>query len=186
MSLSVFLCHASGDKPVVRDLYETLQRDGFDPWLDEENLLPGQDWNYEISRAVRNSDVVLVCLSEDSVSKTGYVQKEIKFALDVADEQPEGAIFIIPVKLEECDVPDRLSTWQWVNLNEAGGYERLVAALLRRSVELGIDITDTISVDENVRDSLYDDEETLEGDTHMRFPCELEEGQRRILSMNVC
>jgi hypothetical protein len=62
MSLNIFLCHASGDKPAVRELYEALQHDGFDPWLDEENLLPGQDWNYEIARAVRNSDVVLVSL----------------------------------------------------------------------------------------------------------------------------
>jgi hypothetical protein len=149
-----------------------------DPWLDEENLLPGQDWNYEISRAVRDSDVVLVCLSENSVSKTGYVQREIKVALDVADEQPEGAIFIIPVKLEECVVPDRLSTWQWVNLEDTGGYERLVAALMRRAADLGIDIENIATDVESVRGSLYDEEETLEGDTHMTFPCELEQGDK--------
>lgn len=178
MSLSVFLCHASGDKPVVRKLYEALQRDGFDPWLDEENLLPGQDWNYEIAKAVRNSDVVIVCLSEDSVSKTGYVQKETKFALDVADEQPEGAIFIIPVKLEECDVPDRLSHWHWVSLGETRGYERLVTALNRRSADLGIDATDTTDDEENIQASLYDEEMTLESDSNISFPCELEEGEK--------
>ncbi len=179
MSLSVFLCHASEDKPAVRELYEKLQNDGFDPWLDEENLFPGQDWNLEIRKAVKDSDVVLVCLSENSVSKAGYVQKEIRVALNVADEQPEGVIFIIPVKLEECDVPYRLSTWHWVNLDDPGGYERLVAALLRRAVELGIDIENTISDDTNdVRPSLYDEEETLEGDTHIPFPCELEEGEK--------
>jgi hypothetical protein len=178
MPLSVFLCHASEDKTTVRELYEKLQRDGFDPWLDEENLFPGQDWRHEISRAVRGSDVVLVCLSENSVSKTGYVQKEIKVALDVADEQPEGAIFIIPVKLEECDVPDRLSTWHWVNLDDAGGYERLVASLLSRSIELGIDIPNTISDVEDIQDNLYDEDETLDANTHMFFPCELEAGEK--------
>jgi hypothetical protein len=178
MPLSVFLCHASGDKPAVRELYEALQSDGFDPWLDEENLLPGQDWNYEIMRAVRASDVVVVCLSEGSVSKAGYVQKEIKFALDVADEQPEGSIFIIPAKLEECDVPDRLSHWHWVDLEDANGYARLVAALNRRAEDLGIETTDAIGDDQDVRDSLYDDSDTLEGDSHLRFPCELEEGEK--------
>jgi hypothetical protein len=178
MSLSVFLCHASEDKPTVRELYEKLQRDGFDPWLDEENLFPGQDWKHEISKAVRDSDVVLVCLSENSVSKTGYVQKEIKVALDVVDEQLEGAIFIIPVKLEECDVPDRLSPWQWVNLEDARGYERLVASLLSRSIELGIDITNTISTVEDIKDSLYDEDETLDANTHMFFPCELQAGEK--------
>ena len=46
-SLRVFLCHSSGDKPAVHDLYHRLLRNGIDPWLDEEKLLPGQDWQRE-------------------------------------------------------------------------------------------------------------------------------------------
>lgn len=131
--LRIFLCHSSGDKKAVRELYHQLYADGFDPWLDEENLEPGQQWEKEIPRAVRNSDVVIVCLSHGSITKTGYVQKEIKFALDVADQQPEDTIFLIPVKLEECNVPERLSQWQWVNLFEERGYNRLLSSLRRRS-----------------------------------------------------
>jgi hypothetical protein len=86
-ALRVFLCHASADKPAVRELYQRLRAAGFEPWLDEEDLLPGQDWQYEIPKAVRQSDVVIVCLSRGSITKAGYVQKEIKFALDAADEQ---------------------------------------------------------------------------------------------------
>ena len=175
MSLSIFLCHASDDKPSVRELYEKLQNDGFDPWLDEEDILPGQDWEHEISRAVRDSDVVLACLSDHSVGKTGYVQKEIKIALDVADQQPEGGIYIIPVKLEECDVPDRLNTWHWVNLEDASGYQRLLAALMRRADDLGISVPSSVNPTSN---NLYEEEETLEADTHMTFPCELEVGEK--------
>jgi hypothetical protein len=127
--LNVFLCHSSDDKPAVRRLYHRLRADGVQPWLDEENLIPGQDWQFQIPIAVRTSDIVIVCLSQYSVSKTGYVQKEIKSALDVADEQPEGKIFIIPVKLEECEIPERLRRWQWVNLFDDKGYERLTLAL---------------------------------------------------------
>jgi len=131
--LRVFLCHASDDKPAVRNLYRRLKDDGFDPWLDEEDLLPGQDWELEISRAVRRSDMIIVCLSRAAAIKRGYVQKEIKQALDVADEQPEGTIFIIPLKLEECEAPERLRRWQWVNFFEAGGYDKLKRALLHTS-----------------------------------------------------
>jgi hypothetical protein len=131
--LRVFLCHASDDKPAARNLYRRLKDDGFDPWLDEEDLLPGQDWDLEISGAVRHSDMIIVCLSQAAMIKRGYVQKEIKQALDVADEQPEGTIFIIPLKLEECEAPERLRRWQWVNLFEAGGYDRLKRALLYTS-----------------------------------------------------
>ena len=136
-SLRVFLCHSSADKPAVRELYQRLQADGIDVWLDEENLLPGQDWGLEIPKAVRESDAVIVCLSRGAINKAGYVQKEITFALDVADQQPQGTIFLIPLKLEECDVPERLRRWQWVNLLDSQGYARLLRALRFRAATLG-------------------------------------------------
>ena len=131
--LRIFLCHSSGDKPEVRNLYQRLSSDGFDPWLDEEDLLPGQEWEVEIPKAVKTSDVVIVCLSHKAINKAGYVQKEIKFALDKAEEQPDGTIFLIPLKLEECDVPERLQRWQWVNLFEEKGYKRLMGSLRLRA-----------------------------------------------------
>ena len=127
--LRVFLCHSSDDKPAVRNLYRRLREDGFQPWLDEQNILPGQDWKHEIQKGVRFSDVVIVCLSCSATTKRGYVQKEIRLALDAAEEQPEGSVFVVPVRLEECQVPDRLSRWQWVNLYEDDGYPRLLRAL---------------------------------------------------------
>ena len=127
-SLSVFLCHASEDKAAVRELSSTIRKWGHDPWLDEDKLLPGQDWDREIRRAIESADIVVVCLSAQS-EKRGYVQKEIKRALDIADEQPEGAIYVIPVKLTECSVPDRLRQTQWVNLSVTGGPSKLEAAL---------------------------------------------------------
>ena len=135
--LRAFLCHSSSDKDVVRRLNRWLRRDGFSPWLDEEELLPGQHWRYEIPRAVKQSDVVIVCLSHAATTKAGYINKELALALDAAEEQPEGTIFIIPVKLEECSVPDRLSAFQWVTL-ENDGYTKLVRALQVRARLLGL------------------------------------------------
>jgi hypothetical protein len=117
------------EKSIVRKLYYRLLASGVEPWLDEENLLPGQDWRYEITKAVRESNIVIVCLSRTSVSKPGFVQKEIKYALDVADEKPEGSIFLIPARLEECSLPDRLSGKQWVDLFQENGFERLLKSL---------------------------------------------------------
>lgn len=48
--LKAFLCHASGDKPEVLQLYKRLVAEGIDAWLDKEKLLPGQDWRLEIPR----------------------------------------------------------------------------------------------------------------------------------------
>ena len=134
--LKVFLCHSSSDKPKVRQLYRRLITDHFQPWLDEEDLLPGQDWHVEIRKAVGASDIVIVCLSKGSVAKTGFLNKELQYALDIAEQQPEGRIFIIPLRLEQCDVPDRLTKWQWVNFFEETGYEKLNRALNLRSNSL--------------------------------------------------
>lgn len=131
--LRIFLCHSSSDKAKVRDLYHRLTSDGFAPWLDEQDLLPGQNWDFEITKAVRASHIVIVCLSKAAVGKTGYVQKEIKFALDIADEQPEGSIFLIPAKLENCEAPERLRRWHWVELLDPSGYDKLTRALKERA-----------------------------------------------------
>ena len=74
--LLAFLCHASGDKEAVRGLYYKLCKDGIDPWLDEEKLLSGQDWDQEIRKAVRNSDVVIVCLSKAAINNRDMFRKK--------------------------------------------------------------------------------------------------------------
>ncbi len=141
--LRVFLCHSSKDKQAVRILYAKLSDNGVEPWLDEEDILPGQDWEMEIPKAVRRSDIVLVCLSHEAVSSVGYIHKEIKYALDIADQQPEGTIFIIPLRLQECAVPERLKRWHWVNYfsDIDKGYQRLLGALKVRANELGLSLT---------------------------------------------
>jgi len=127
----VFLCHGSEDKAAVRELYKRLEADGLRPWLDEKDILPGEEWTASIRKAIKTSRFVLVCLSPKSVSKIGYIQKEIAIALDRAEEQPEGVSYIIPVCLEPCDVPERLRRWQYVRLFEDGDYDRLLIALRR-------------------------------------------------------
>jgi len=135
--LKIFLCHSTGDKPEVEKLYAYLLNQGADPWLDSEKLLPGQDWNYEINKALDDSDVILLCLSKRSVNKEGYVQREIRLALDREQEMPEGRIFLIPGRLEECELPRRLQSYQWVDLFTEKGMQKLVQSLNLRAKQVG-------------------------------------------------
>jgi hypothetical protein len=130
--LKVFLCHAHADRDDVKALYARLTKNGVDAWLDKEKLLPGQDWELEIRKAVREADVVVVCLSK-KFNQAGFRQKEVRLALDTAMEQPEGEIFVIPARLEECDVPERLNRWHWVDLFEEDGYKKLISSLELRA-----------------------------------------------------
>jgi formylglycine-generating enzyme required for sulfatase activity len=126
----IFLCHASEDKPRVAELYHQLKQAGYHPWLDKEDLLPGQSWKREIRKIISDPyNIVVVCLSCKSTTKRGVVQGEIRWALDVLDRMPEGNIYLIPARLEPCQVPDRLSQLHWVDLFEPDGFEKLKCAL---------------------------------------------------------
>lgn len=126
----IFLCYAEADAPTVRALYRRLRADGLAPWFDEEDLLAGQDRDQAIRKAVRSSAAVIVCLSPAAVSRAGLQHRAMRLALDVADEQPEGAIFVVPALLEPCEPPERLERLHAVRLYEEGGYERLARALI--------------------------------------------------------
>ena len=133
----IFLAHASEDKDLVRDIYSKLLARGFKPWLDEKDLVPGQNWAEEIPKTIRESGIFLACLSQQSVEKQGYVQHELRSALVVYGEKPPGSIYLIPVKLNECEVPDlqlpelgiRLRHIQWLDYWKDDGFDRLVEAI---------------------------------------------------------
>lgn len=143
--LRVFLCHASQDKPKVRELYKRLKTEVWiEPWLDEEDLLPGQDFDVEIYNAIRAADLIIICLSTVSVAKDGYVNKEIRRALDIAQEKNEGAIYVIPLRLDDCNPSfEQLRKLHWVDYFMPNAHDRLLKSLRVRATAL----TDLSSVD---------------------------------------
>ena len=127
--MKIFLSYAREDKDRVLELYRKLKENGYDAWIDVDKIFPGQDWDLEIKKAIKSSDVVILCLTKISVYKRGYVQRELKQALDLFQEKLEGDIFIIPARLDECNPPEILSKWQYVDLFSEDGYQKLLKAL---------------------------------------------------------
>ena len=127
--LRVFLSYVKEDKAAVRELYNRLTDTNVDAWLDEVKLLPGQKWRYEVSKAIRETDAFVACLSKIAVSKVGFINREFKEALAFADEQPEGKIFIIPLRLQQCEVPERFRDIQWVDYFDQKGFPFLLESL---------------------------------------------------------
>ena len=151
--LKVFLCHAHADRDPVRGLHSRLTQDGVDAWFDKAKLLPGQDWEFEIRKAVREADVVVVCLSKQ-FNQAGFRQKEVRLALDTAMEKPEGEIFIIPARLEECDNLESLRKWYWVDLFEDDGYSNLIKSLNKRATKIKRVIVKLPSKEKKTRNSV--------------------------------
>jgi hypothetical protein len=126
---SIFLCHAKEDEYKVQLIYSILQRRGHKPWMDIHSLLPGQEWEPEIERAIKTADYFVACLSRHSVNKRGFVQRELRFALDVLAEIPPGKIYLIPVRLEPCDVPETLTNLHWLDIASEGAFKTLFATI---------------------------------------------------------
>jgi hypothetical protein len=128
-ALRAFLCHAREDKPAIRQIYARLKEVGVSVWLDEEDLIGGTEWKDEIRKAISRTDAFIIFLSKEAITKTGYVHSELRQAMEVADMQPEGRIFIIPVRLDPSDPPTRLKDLQWIDYFEPHGHSQLLSAL---------------------------------------------------------
>jgi len=89
----IFLAHAREDEAQIRKLYADLKAEGFDPWLDEEDLIPGQDWHAIIPGVIRDAAVFVACLSSRSVGKPGFVHTEFRTALTAYGERPPDEPF---------------------------------------------------------------------------------------------
>ena len=99
----IFISYAREDVEAAKKIYTEIKNAGGIPWFDQEDLLPGQDWELEISRTIRKSSHFIAIISKHSVDKRGFVQKELKKALDIFEEMPPGTIYIIPVRLDDVE-----------------------------------------------------------------------------------
>jgi hypothetical protein len=125
-----FISYAREDSELADRINRDLRNSGIETWFDKDSLLPGQWWKTEIKKAIRECSYFLALLSSNSVSKKGFVQKEIKEALETLDEYPESKVFVIPVRLNAC-VPthEKLGELHWVDLFPS--YDQGLAAILR-------------------------------------------------------
>lgn len=126
---SVFVSYAREDAAAARRMYQSLQDAGHEPWMDEFDLLPGQQWTVAIQEAIASCRFFLALLSSRSVARKGYVQTELSRALDELDSFPDSHIYLIPARLDDCGMPrHRLRELHWVDLfpDWASGVSRIL------------------------------------------------------------
>jgi hypothetical protein len=132
----VFVAYVKEDREAAGRLYDSLEAGGFEPWMDTRKLLPGQNWPRAIEAAIEASDFFVACFSENSVSKRGGFQAEIRYALDCARRMPLDRIFIVPVRLNNCRVPRSIQReFQYLDLfpDWDRGVRRMLAAMRREA-----------------------------------------------------
>lgn len=111
----VFLSHSSSDKSIVISIALDLQEKGINTWLDAFDILPGESIMTKINDGIEECNLALLFLSKNSV-KSNWVTKEWETML--WDEINSGKVKIIPIKLEECEIPKILQSKKYIDFSE--------------------------------------------------------------------
>lgn len=125
----IFISYAKEDFVYADKLYDFLSHNGFEPWMDKKNILVGQNWDMVIQQELRKADFIILMLSNISVSKRGYIQKEFSQALLYCDEKLDSDIYIIPILINSCEVPTKLSKFQWLEYSSEDSFEKILASI---------------------------------------------------------
>ncbi|KPA12785.1 TIR protein [Candidatus Magnetomorum sp. HK-1] len=129
---SVFISYAREDEKIALKMYNDLKDRNIDAWIDKKNIKPGENWKNKIKQSIKKSSYFLALLSSNSTDKEGFIQNELKIALNLLDEKPVSEIFIIPVRVNDCNViEDKIQNLHWVDLfsDYKSGFNKILEVL---------------------------------------------------------
>ena len=100
---SCFISYSHADKSFAKRLHDTLQGRGIRCWLDEHQLIPGDDMHDQIDRGIRLWDKVILCCSEKSLN-SWWVDKELDKALQKEEalqkQRGKKTLALVPIDLD--------------------------------------------------------------------------------------
>ena len=103
----VFISYVSENREEVNKLHQTLTSHGIKVWSDWQDLNPGDPFELVIRNAIRGGDFFIACFSKEYEARgKTYMNKELMLAIEELHQRPTNKVWFIPVKLNECEIPD--------------------------------------------------------------------------------
>jgi hypothetical protein len=116
-SIRIFISYAHEDNVLVEGMKKKLETyQQLQIWKDSQDLLPGQMWDTEIRQALIESQYVVMCLSQYGLTKGTFFKTERECAMQEQARRGAQNLFVIPVRLDDCAIPDDMRALQWVDL----------------------------------------------------------------------
>ena len=141
----VFISYCHENKTIVDRLCQALASQDIHIWLDRDNIGPGAPWKQAIQQAIQHGDFFIACFSKEvNARHQTYMSEELKVAIEELHRRPVDKVWFIPVKLNECEIPDidigggeTLRALQYVDLHEnwESGIQRLLNTISVTSVQ---------------------------------------------------
>ena len=135
-----FISYVRENEKEVDRLCKKLTESGATVWLDRADVQPGVLWQDAVRSAITNGEFFLACFSQESVAKSRtYMNEELSLAIDELRLRPTDRAWFIPLKLNECAIPDRpigggqqLSDIHYIDLSRDwdAGVELLIEVLV--------------------------------------------------------
>jgi TIR domain-containing protein len=125
---TTFISYSRQDKDRVMPIYERLKQAGLDVWIDRDGIKPGADWEETIRRQMLKARRILIFVSR-SLNDGGFILAELGLARAIAKHRAKASNFLIPVRLDDCQIPPILAHLDAMDLFEADGERRLAELL---------------------------------------------------------
>lgn len=127
----VYIMYSHADRDAAVGLVQKLRAEGYNPWFDQDEIAPGQKIHESTQNGLSHSVVALLLISEQLNLDNALINKELNYVLERV--KPADASFspVIPVRLDDADIPAVLAGISWIDLREANAFERLNQSLRR-------------------------------------------------------
>lgn len=129
LSKLIFLSYARDDLEQVEKIYQILRNQGLNPWMDVHNIISGEDWQHAIYNAIDKCKLFILILSTNSVTRRGMIVKEVKRALEKWNGMLPGDIHVIPIRLDDCPIPELVQHIQVADWEDGNGLNKVLKAI---------------------------------------------------------